>query len=111
MQQPRKRLNSFAKRHLLAFFKASSLAWHGCWSRFPGNNVDMIAPRFTLRTGLLGLTAGAFLALIVREAVASEPWAIGVLVALLSVAVSLALQALAFAGSLLLSSDNSAEDQ
>ncbi|TWT97861.1 hypothetical protein Pla108_20150 [Botrimarina colliarenosi] len=63
----------------------------------------MLLPRFTLRTGLLGLTVGSVVAIVIREAVLGAPWAIGVTVALGSVALSFTLQAIAFALSLALS--------
>ena len=63
----------------------------------------MLLPRFTLRTGLAGLTIGVLVAVVVREASLEKPWAIGVVVALGAVALSLVLQAGAFGMSLLLS--------
>lgn len=42
----------------------------------------MTPPRFTVRTGLLALTATAFLSLVVRQAWFAEPWAVGTLIAL-----------------------------
>lgn len=63
----------------------------------------MLLPRFTVRTGLVLLTGGAFVAVIFREAALGRPWAIGVAVAIGFVMASLVLQAIAFALSLLLS--------
>ena len=62
----------------------------------------MLAPRFTLRAGLIALTIGAFVAIAVREATLGTPWGVGVVVALASVVLSFALQALAFVFSLVL---------
>lgn len=56
----------------------------------------MIAPRFTLRAGLVGLTAATLVAVVFRSAQAGESWAIGVAVALGTVVLSFALQAAAF---------------
>ncbi len=63
----------------------------------------MLLPRFTLRVGLLALTAGAFVAVIFREAALGKAWAIGVSAAIGFVAFSFLLQAIAFGLSLLLS--------
>lgn len=63
----------------------------------------MLAPRFTLRTGLIGLTAGSVVAIVLRDAVNGEPWAIGAAVGLGSLLLSLLLQAVAFGLSLAVS--------
>lgn len=63
----------------------------------------MLLPRFTLRTGLAGLTIGVLVAVVVREAALDKPWAIGIVVALGAAALSLVLQAVALGMSLLLS--------
>ncbi|QDT68577.1 hypothetical protein MalM25_15000 [Planctomycetes bacterium MalM25] len=62
----------------------------------------MLAPRFTLRTGLIALTAAAFVAVVFRSAQAGESWAVGVAVALVAVVLSITLQAVAFVVSLAL---------
>ena len=56
----------------------------------------MLAPRFTLRAGLIGLTSAALVAVVFRSAQAGESWAVGVAVALGAVALSITLQAVAF---------------
>ena len=63
----------------------------------------MLLPRFTLRTGLAGLTIGVLVAVIVREAALDKPWAVGMVVALGAAAFSLLLQAVTLGISLLLS--------
>ena len=63
----------------------------------------MFLPRFTLRTGLAGLTLGVLVAIVVREALLDTPWAIGVVVALGAAVLSLTLQAISLGLSLLLS--------
>jgi len=63
----------------------------------------MLTPRFTLRTGLVGLTLGAVVAIVLREAVRGAPWAIGVSASLGAVALSLVLHAVTFVLSLALS--------
>ncbi len=62
----------------------------------------MLFPRFTLRSGLAGLTIGVVVAIVVREALLGEPWAIGVVVALGAAVLSLMLQAASLGMSLLL---------
>jgi uncharacterized membrane protein YgaE (UPF0421/DUF939 family) len=62
----------------------------------------MFLPRFTLRTGLAGLTLGVLVAIVVREALLDKPWAIGVVVALVAAVLSLVLQAVSLGLSLLL---------
>lgn len=56
----------------------------------------MLAPRFTLRAGLVWLTLGSVAAVVLREAMRETPWAIGVAVAMGSVLLCLLLHALAF---------------
>lgn len=63
----------------------------------------MLVPRFTLRTGLAWLTLGVFVAVVIREALLEKAWAIGVVVALGAVVLSLTLQACSFGMSLILS--------
>lgn len=70
----------------------------------------MLAPRFTLRTGLLWLTVGALVAIVLREALQGTPWAIGVVVALGACVLSIAIQAVVFVISLLLSRGADRED-
>lgn len=60
----------------------------------------MLAPRFTLRAGLIALTAGSFLAVALREAMQGVPWAIGVSIAVGAAVLSLVLQAITFGLSL-----------
>lgn len=64
----------------------------------------MLLPRFTLRTGLVLLTVGAVVSVAFREAWRGEPWAIGIAVAVGSLGLSFAVQAVAFFASLGLSS-------
>lgn len=74
-------------------------------------NPSMLAPRFTLRTGLAWLTAGSLVAIVLREAMQETPWALGVAVALLTCGFSIALQACAFGLSLALSRGVEREDK
>lgn len=69
----------------------------------------MLLPRFTLRAGLACLTVGALVAVAIRESFLGTPWAVGVVVALGSVALSFALQSAAFALSLAMSRDDRRE--
>ncbi len=62
----------------------------------------MLLPRFTIRTGLIVLTAAAVLSVAGRSAVAGEPWAVGVVVALVSVALMLMIHAAVFAVAMLI---------
>lgn len=71
----------------------------------------MFAPRFTLRTGLIALTAGAFVAIVLREATFGKSWAIGIMAALGFVVLSLLMQAIAFTLALLLSRDRQKGDR
>lgn len=67
----------------------------------------MLAPRFTLRAGLIWLTLGSLAAIVLREAVRETPWAVGIAVALGSVVLCLALHALTFGVSLALTRSRS----
>lgn len=71
----------------------------------------MLAPRFTLRTGLLWLTAGSLVAIVLREATQGSPWAIGVAVALGACVLSITVQAVLFGLSLVLSRGTRGEDR
>lgn len=56
----------------------------------------MLIPRFTIRTGLMVLTAASVLSVVVREAVLGKAWAIGLSIGLGSVALLLLVHALFF---------------
>lgn len=71
----------------------------------------MFLPRFTLRTGLAGLTLGVLVAIVVREALLDKPWAVGVVVALGAAVLSLVLQAVSLGLSLLLTRGGAKEPE
>jgi hypothetical protein len=53
-----------------------------------GENLLMLAPRFTIRTALGLLTAGAVIFLVAGMAVRGETWAWGITIGILSVGVA-----------------------
>ncbi|MEN0111306.1 MAG: hypothetical protein AAF805_11345 [Planctomycetota bacterium] len=63
----------------------------------------MLVPRFTLKLGLVALTLGALAAIVTREALAGQPWAIGVMAAVGVACLSLLGQAISFVLAMLLS--------
>lgn len=63
----------------------------------------MLIPRFTLRTGLMVLTAASVLSIVVREAVLGKVWAIGLSIGLGSVVLLLFVHGLFFALAMIVS--------
>lgn len=70
----------------------------------------MLLPRFTLRTGLICLTASAFVSIALREAWLGKPWGVGFVVGLMSLALLLAVFALFFGLSWFLSAGRGRSD-
>ena len=74
-----------------------------CWAGALCDNSDMLLPRFTLRTGLIVLTAAALVSLVFREAWVGTPWAVGAVIGLGSLAALFAVHAAFFAAAIALS--------